>query len=65
MNTIGPDGNAAISPAQALHLFGRFDVVVVLLRPAGIVEQDRAAEAIAGGELLQPLPGRSCRRSRG
>ena len=24
------------------------------LRPAGIVEQDRAAEAVAGGELLQP-----------
>jgi hypothetical protein len=41
-------------PAQALHLVGRFDVVVVLLRPAGIVEQDHAAEAVAGGELLQP-----------
>ena len=40
--------------AEALHLFGRFDVVVVLLRPAGIVEQDRAAEAVAGSELLQP-----------
>ena len=40
--------------AEALHLFGRFDVVVVLLRPAGIVEQDHAAEAVAGGELLQP-----------
>jgi hypothetical protein len=25
-----------------------------LLRPAGIVEQDRAAEAVAGSELLQP-----------
>jgi hypothetical protein len=41
-------------PAQALHLLGRFDVVVVLLRAAGIVEQDHAAEAVAGGELLQP-----------
>jgi hypothetical protein len=53
MNTIGAEGSAALR-AEALHLFGRFDVVVVLPRPAGIVEQDRAAEAVAGGELLQP-----------
>ena len=43
MNTIGLDGSAAIS-RRALHLFGRFDVVVIFLRPAGIVEQDHAAE---------------------
>ena len=54
MNTSGPEGSAAISAHNRPQLPGQVDVVVVLLRLAGIVEQDDAAEAVTAGELLQP-----------
>ena len=40
--------------AQAAELFGGIDIVVVFPGPAGIIEQDHAAEPVSRGKLLQP-----------
>ena len=53
-----PGGQRSNLRAEVPHLCGRFDIVVVFSRPAGIVEQDHAAQPVAGGELLQPFRNR-------